>query len=250
MEEEFGTGTASLNGLWLDRMLEIRYFCVIMVKKFLVLAMLVAAITSINAQDLTFGKGKEHEFTITPTGPDDCAMYITNNSGKSMVISYEKISADVPSNWIITFCDNVNCYGTLITGDTFSVIKANETVNLKVSVMSMAKADTAFVQYAVWNKYGNAAVKDTLTWKIYMPRSAGNEYLPAVVTAVYPNPTTDYVVLPPSAQHITVADASGKLMTAARISQGILHLDALPAGVYTLRFKIQGVETSQSLIRK
>lgn len=220
-----------------------------MLKKLLALGMLVAAVASTNAQDLTFDKGKVHEFTVTPTGPDDCALYMTNNSGKPMVISYEKITADLPANWIITFCDNVNCYGTLIAGDTFTTIKPNESVNLKISVMSMAKADTAFVQYAVWNKYGSSVVKDTLTWKIYMPQSADIENIPAVVSAVYPNPTSDHIVLPALAEEVYVLDASGKVMEDARWMDGRVYLNGLSAGIYTVRFRIQGAENSQIVVR-
>ncbi len=48
-----------------------------MIKKVLSLVAIAFLFTSLGAQDLTFGKGKTHEFTITPAGPDDCPIYMT-----------------------------------------------------------------------------------------------------------------------------------------------------------------------------
>lgn len=243
-------GKVSQPGFYLDILEEIRYFCVIMMKKVLSLALMAMALTALSAQDLTFSKGKTHEFTITPSGPDDCPIYITNNTGKPMVIAYEKISADYNPGWIISFCDNVNCYSDFVTSDTFTTITANETVNIKVSVMSMGKADTAVVKYAVWNKYGNNIVKDTLSWTIFMPESATVNSTSMVMNAVYPNPTGDYVMLPALAKNVEVFDAKGRKINRIEFANGKLNLLSEAVGVYTVRFEVGGLITSQTVIRK
>ena len=243
-------GPALHLGCSLDSLKKNWYFCIIMIGRVLTLVAIVLASTSLGAQDLTFGKGKTHEFTITPAGPDDCPIYLTNNSGKPMVIAYEKISADYNAGWIISFCDNQNCYSDFVPSDTFTTIAANETVNIKISIMSMGKADTAVIKYAVWNKYASTIVKDTLAWTIYMPQSASSREYSMSLAAAYPNPTSDYVILPNGAEQITLFDAKGSQIKNIDVVNNRLSLSLLPVGVYSLKFEVNGQLTSQNIIRK
>ena len=228
-------GPALHLGCSLDSLKKNWYFCIIMIGRVLTLVAIVLASTSLGAQDLTFGKGKTHEFTITPAGPDDCPIYLTNNSGKPMVIAYEKISAD---------------YSDLVPSDTFTTVAANETVNIKISIMSMGKADTAIIKYAVWNKYASTIVKDTLAWTIYMPQSASSREYSMSLAAAYPNPTSDYVILPNGAEQITLFDAKGSQIKNIDVVNNRLSLSLLPVGVYSLKFEVNGQLTSQNIIRK
>ncbi len=239
-----------LLGCWLDSLKKNRYFCVIMIKQVLSLVAIALVFAHAGAQDLTFGKGKTHEFTITPAGPDDCPIYLTNNSGKPMVIAYEKVSADYNPGWIVSFCDNQNCYSEFVAGDTFTTVAANETVNIKISIMSMGKADTAVVKYAVWNKYASSIVKDTLAWTIYMPQSASAKEYMVSLAAAYPNPTSDYVILPAGTKNITLVDAKGSGIKRIELANSRLDLSSFPVGVYTLKFEVSGQQTSQNIIRK
>ncbi len=221
-----------------------------MIKKVLSLVAIAFLVTSLGAQDLTFGKGKTHEFTITPAGPDDCPIYMTNNTGKPMVIAYEKVSADYNPGWIISFCDNQNCYSDFVSSDTFTTVAANETVNIKISIMSMGKADTAVVKYAVWNKYASSIVKDTLAWTIYMPQSASAKEFSVNLAAAYPNPTTDVVILPNGAKSVMLFDAKGSKIEAIDLVGSRLNLASMPAGNYLLNFEVNGRLTSQNIILK
>ena len=221
-----------------------------MIKKVLSLVAIAFLVTSLGAQDLTFGKGKTHEFTITPAGPDDCPIYMTNNTGKPMVIAYEKVSADYNPGWIISFCDNQNCYSDFVSSDTFTTVAANETVNIKISIMSMGKADTAVVKYAVWNKYASSIVKDTLAWTIYMPQSASAKEFSVNLAAAYPNPTTDVVILPNGAKSVMLFDAKGSKIEAIELVGSRLNLASMPAGNYLLNFEVNGRLTSQNIILK
>ena len=221
-----------------------------MIKKVLSLVAIAFLFTSLGAQDLTFGKGKTHEFTITPAGPDDCPIYITNNTGKPMVIAYEKVSADYNPGWIISFCDNQNCYSDFVSSDTFTTVAANETVNIKISIMSMGKADTAVVKYAVWNKYASSIVKDTLAWTIYMPQSASAKEFSVNLAAAYPNPTTDVVILPNGAKSVMLFDAKGSKIEAIELVGSRLNLASMSAGNYLLNFEVNGRLTSQNIILK
>ncbi len=221
-----------------------------MIKKVLSLVAIAFLVTSLGAQDLTFGKGKTHEFTITPAGPDDCPIYMTNNTGKPMVIAYEKVSADYNPGWIISFCDNQNCYSDFVSSDTFTTVAANETVNIKISIMSMGKADTAVVKYAVWNKYASSIVKDTLAWTIYMPQSASAKEFSVNLAAAYPNPTTDVVILPNGAKSVMLFDAKGSKIEAIELVGSRLNLASMSAGNYLLNFEVNGRLTSQNIILK
>lgn len=221
-----------------------------MIKKVLSLVAIAFLVTSLGAQDLTFGKGKTHEFTITPAGPDDCPIYMTNNTGKPMVIAYEKVSADYNPGWIISFCDNQNCYSDFVSSDTFTTVAANETVNIKISIMSMGKADTAVVKYAVWNKYASSIVKDTLAWTIYMPQSASAKEFSVNLAAAYPNPTTDVVILPNGAKSVMLFDAKGSKIEAIDLVGSRLNLASMSAGNYLLNFEVNGRLTSQNIILK
>ncbi len=167
-----------------------------------------------------------------------------------MVIAYEKVSADYNPGWIISFCDNQNCYSDFVSSDTFTTVAANETVNIKISIMSMGKADTAVVKYAVWNKYASSIVKDTLAWTIYMPQSASTKEFSVNLAAAYPNPTTDVVILPNGAKSVMLFDAKGSKIEAIELVGSRLNLASMPAGNYLLNFEVNGRLTSQNIILK
>jgi hypothetical protein len=93
-------------------------------------------------------------------------------------------------------------------------------------------------------------VKDTLTWTIYMPQSAS--VIPTTLEAalIYPNPTSDFIVLPFGAKDVELVDNLGRRIEHVRISSNRLDLTSYPSGKYTLRFSNNGVVSSQSILRK
>ncbi len=202
------------------------------------------------AQDIKLTHPGTNEFTIGPDGPDDCPLYFTNNTPNPMVVSYRRVFADAPSGWIITICDNVNCYGELIVGDTFATIQPNEKAGLKISFMAMKKADTAVIQYEIWNKYGSSQVKDTLSWRVYLPFSHTTD-AKYVVETVGPNPVFDVLNLPLNASNVAVYDLQGKLVsTVNQIENGKLNFANYSAGTYVVAFKVNNVLYKNQILKK
>lgn len=203
------------------------------------------------AQDIKLSHPGTNEFTIGPDGPDDCPLYFTNNTTKPLVVSYKKIYADAPTGWIITLCDNVNCYGELIVGDTFATIQPNEKAAIKISFLAMKKADTATIMYEIWNKYGTDQVKDTLSWKVYMPNSATTDFTKYVVETVGPNPVTSELFVPAVAKQLAIYDAQGKLLISKEsASNGKLNLDFLPTGSYFVTYLVNNVQYKHQIIKQ
>ena len=202
------------------------------------------------AQDIKLAHPGTKEFTIGPDGPDDCPLYFTNNTASPMVVSYRKVFADAPTGWIITLCDNVNCYGELITGDTFATIQPNEKVSLKISFLAMKKTDTAIIQYEIWNKYGTSQVKDTLSWRVYMPISNTTD-VKYVVETVGPNPVMDVLNLPINASCVAVYDLQGKLVLAEnQIENGKLNFVDLSTGAYVVTYKVNNIQYKNQILKK
>lgn len=69
--------------------------------------------------------------------------------------------------------------------------------------------------------------------------------------SVYPNPSSDFIVLPKNAQEISVMDGSGKIVLNKFLNQEVFDVTTLRAGLYILKIKTrEGTEIKQKFVKK
>jgi hypothetical protein len=217
---------------------------------FLAIGALFLSFSVAQAQDFEFVDGTEHSFYPESSGYTDCAVHIVNKMESDLILEYKQIEVDFPSAWDVSWCDNRNCYGFFVEQDTMFPVGATKEAYFKVTVFPNGVADTAYIQYAVWNRY-NPANADTMTINIYVRWSAGRvSLMSGEVARVYPVPVSEVLNVDlRGVQNASIFDAMGrKVMQLPVQEQAQVQVGQWPAGTYTLRYQ-EGVNTlSQSFI--
>lgn len=86
-----------------------------------------------------------------------------NTSGKTITLTWRKVSESIPSKWDALVCDNQVCYATLVDSGTMNPILPNDSAFLFVKITGHVNYGTAVIRYALWD-IDNPALKDTLTF--------------------------------------------------------------------------------------
>ena len=204
---------------------------------FSTLLLIAAAFThTAKAQNIEFIDGKSQNYFPESSGFADCQIYMKNTGTSAIKIVYEKVSADYPSAWDVSFCDNRNCFFAFRDKDTFAALASGEKASMKISVFPKGKADTAVVKYAVWD-INNPSQKDTLVFNIFVRWSLGG-YVPcASLISVYPVPAHEQLNVSGSGfSNLSVYSTSGVLLkTISSLSEvTTINIADLPLGYYIL----------------
>jgi hypothetical protein len=209
-----------------------------MMKKVFILTGLtcIFGFSALRAQSYEVVGSKVGYFWPAVTGFTDCSIYLKNKGASGLKIGYEKVSADFPASWTVSFCDNVNCFFSLVDNGTFAAMNAGQDGSMKITVGPNGLADTAVVKYAVWD-LNTPGQRDTLVFNIYVPWGANNQNV--VIRDMYlgPNPAQESLTLRGQGfDAITIYDAKGNLLinTRPEIEQTTIDISQLPAGVYLL----------------
>lgn len=209
-----------------------------MMKKALLIAgfSCIFGISALQSQSIELIDGKVGNFWPSASGFTDCSLHMKNKAADGMKIVYKKVSADFPTAWGVTFCDNLNCFFALADSGTFAPMKTGEEGSIKITVDPKGVADTAVIKYAIWD-ISNPVQRDTLVFNIYVRWGATTADV--VVRDMYlgPNPANETITLRGQGYDaITIYDAKGNLVinTKPQIEQTIIDIRELPAGIYTL----------------
>lgn len=182
----------------------------ISIKNLLLLAIAAFSSQAGIAQTIEVQGNNTQNFYPEASGFTDCSIYMKNISKVSLKIAYEKVSADYPAGWDVSFCDNRNCFFSLRDKDTFTAMAPGEKASMKITVYPKGSADTAVVKYAVWD-VNNPAVKDTLTFNIMVRWSAGIQLSCMPQPAIYPIPAKSHLqVNTTGANYIEIRNISGQ----------------------------------------
>jgi hypothetical protein len=217
---------------------------------FLAIGALFLTFSAVQAQDFELVDGAEHSFYPESSGYTDCAVHIVNKMESDLILEYKKIEVDFPSAWDVSWCDNRNCYGFFVDQDTMFPIGATKEAYFKVTVFPNGVADTAYIQYAVWNRY-NPANADTMTMNIYVRWSAGRLSLMGMENnKAYPVPATEQLLLDlRGLSSAVLIDASGRTVAQWQGgSQQSVNVSAWKSGIYTLRYEDSGAVRTQSVL--
>lgn len=200
------------------------------------------------AQVIIVDGGNEHTYYMDQGFTTDCKMTFKNNTGKTTVLAYNQIYNTFPTaKWAVSFCDNRNCFPSIVQQDSFAALQKDEKSEFKISVDPQGKTDTAKLQYEVYD-LDNPSVKDTVTFNFIVQWGAGlHEPLNSLVQ-VYPNPTSSFINLHGITQNteVRIYNAESKLAGVYRVSaeNETIGVAELPAGFYFVSYN-----TNAGLVR-
>jgi hypothetical protein len=206
------------------------------------LLLVIASAFTLNAFAQTFApkEGDNVDFYPPVSGYLDCVIHIENKTNSTLSLEYKKLVVDFPSTWNAAFCDNRNCFEGFVDQDTFSPIPAGDEKNsIKITVYPNGKADTAFIQYLVWDR-SNPNYIDTWTFNVFVRWGAdvlanGSKQS----TKLYPNPCQNELSIASPNVAINEAwiiDVTGKKSLAV-LQNGVVNTAALPNGMYWIQWK-------------
>lgn len=191
------------------------------------------------AQSIEVQGNKTQDFYPESSGFTDCSIYMKNIGTGSLKIAYEKVSADYPAGWDVSFCDNRNCFFSFRDKDTFTAMAPGEKASMKITVFPKGTADTAIIKYAVWD-VNNPSVKDTLTFNIMVRWSAGNYLSCMPQQAIFPVPANRYLQVNTLAVSVVeIRSLSGQFISRTYPASEWTQLDItdLTAGSYVVLLK-------------
>lgn len=203
------------------------------------------------AQHVEFDGGKTHTYVMGHSGPTDCYLIFHNYLGKSADFVYNKIQDDYPKQWWVSFCDNVNCYASLIQSDTFATLKDSAEAEFKITVTPNGHADTSTVQYEFYEA-SNPNVKDTLTFVFIVQWGAGTQDLVSGTYRVFPNPVTDQLHIPfaKSGSEISIYNETGSVVRKFQANASAVYSASdLMSGVYFVSYLSNGVPVRLRFIK-
>lgn len=217
-----------------------------MFKKIFPLVMVLFAFSA-KAQEVKYDKGGVQKYWIHNTDQTDLHLTFTNKSGATTGVVYNKLMVDWPKGWIVSFCDDLNCFAELYSSDTFAPIANNGVSELKISVYPQGKADTGMVQYEIF-PVSNPASRDTVTVYVYIPWGASVNNLGLNSLQVYPSPASDAIAFKmKESGYCRVLDLNGRSIMEQIVKSGenTVDVSSLTNGVYFVQ-----VTTSSGTFRK
>jgi len=159
-----------------------------------------------------------------------------NLTGDNIILSWEKISAEIPESWNAYLCDLGFCYGNFPDSGTMDTVPAGEYGLLSVGVNPFEISGTGVVQYSVWDEAHPEKV-DTLTWIINsentttINNSSPNKFI------VYPNPAKNQITIYSSFEdkkNYKITNNNGIIVGQgdSNSSQTQISLTTFPEGIY------------------
>jgi hypothetical protein len=210
-----------------------------MIQKALLVLAIFGAGSIARAQVIDVEGGNKHTYFLSASNPVDCHMPFTNVTGKNVVLAYKRIASDFPFTWEASLCDNRNCHPDLKLEDSFATISKDAKSEFKVTVDPQGKADTATVQYVVYDN-SKPNVKDTIQFTFILQWGAGLMETGNFQSAVYPNPATNLVNIGQltSNTSVRIYGADSRLVKEAYVFAAYPQIDikSLPTGFYFISF--------------
>jgi hypothetical protein len=186
-------------------------------------------------------KGSEAVFYVDENLPDgfkSCKISFYNKTNSDMIINYRKIKLDFPSSWMISFCDNRDCLPNFPESGSYAKIKPGDTTDMKLDVFPIGSADSAVIQYAIWDQNRPNDV-DTLIYNVYARWGLNIQSVSGNATRVYPNPVSgqELQLVGSNLQEVRVFSTDGRLLfesQAATGNQFTVPMRAMPNGTYLI----------------
>lgn len=194
-----------------------------------VVVIIFATTHALQAQNYNLSPG---DSIVSTAEFDDLTVYniLQNNiSSDTLWLSYEKIMADIPSQWEAVSCDNVNCYTYLKESGDMNPVPVDDYGLMSIHLTPHINPGTAFIQYAVWET-NNISLRDTLTW-IISAELTGIENESASLFSWY---LADEQLFLQNADRIRLINLHGEILVdeKARSPFEVIDLSQFPTGIY------------------
>lgn len=178
--------------------------------------------------------------------------FIDNLTDGELVFHWQQIQADIPSGWIVGMCDYGHCYAQLGMSGTMDTLSNLFTGIFAVGVDPQHINGEAIVRYALWEAATPNEI-DTITWIISSNTNTGilEAAKPSITKnelLITPNPANQFLSLAayPSSTSVEIYNALGQLEIQKENTGGLINIEALSEGFYTLRLINQKGETEKS----
>jgi hypothetical protein len=118
-------------------------------------------------------------------------IFLKNNTGEEINISWKKISLELPADWDYSMCDLGTCYAGIPDGDhTMSPVEKDSSGFLAPNIYPQGHVGAGKIVIYVWDK-DNPLINDTLTWFITATAQAGVQVTKneSHKFTIFPNPS-------------------------------------------------------------
>jgi hypothetical protein len=221
-----------------------------MLKKMALVFMLAAGFGAAKAQNIEFESGNSKTYVMGHSGSTDCHLVFRNMTGGKADFVYRKIQDDFPTQWWVSFCDNINCYASLIDQDTFAPVADSNYAEFKVTVTPNGKAATSVVKYELY-AVQTPSQKDTVTFTFVVEWGAAIGDIKEKGLSMYPNPASDMLHIDKKDARVEIFTASGKLVQSSVVaSDHTISIASLPAGFYYVSCEDKGQMFKASFVKK
>lgn len=175
-----------------------------------------------------------------------------NLTTDKIILSWEKIYAEIPEGWAAYLCDLGFCYGNFPDNGTMDTVPTGEYGLLSVGVNPFEISGIGVVQYTVWDDAHPETI-DTLTWIINSENETGIEFSSPNEFIVYPNPAKDRITISTllkDSNNYKITNCNGIVVDHGTMQSGQSEISTrtLPNGIYFLTIYDERNVLSKSFI--
>ncbi len=169
----------------------------------------------------------------------EAVSHVENNTSNELTLYWERIVNDIPADWNSSMCDNSQCYVPQVYLMDFTIGVGDESI-LDVRFYPAGLVGEGEVEVLVYDP--TDSLNTVVSHKYY-----GTATLPTDVEdlveenfKVYPNPATDYIILPQnnSAQQAAIYNIAGQQIRLIDLQNGTerINISDLNRGLYLVQF--------------
>ncbi len=164
---------------------------------------------------------------------------VTNNTDEVLNLRWERIEEDVPAEWNTAICDNILCWAPTKSVSDYT-IQPNEEARMKPEFRSNGVAGVGTIRMLIYDPLDslNTVQENVYTADIQM--SVSVEEPEEIDFTIYPNPASDFVVLPENNQiaKAVLYNIAGKQITTFDMMSNTRRFDVMDImrGTYLLQF--------------
>ncbi len=194
-----------------------------------------------NAQTFVATPNDSVEGTYTVSDWASDFIYLGNNSGSPLTLSFQTISNTItPAGWNVVLCTNAACFPYVPSAGSLGTIANGDSAYLHVQCGFMGIAGSNQIRVRVFET-GNPANADTITFLYHANSTIGIDDNSSATNALsqnFPNPfsssTTIRYTLNDANGTLVVTDVSGKVISEHQLNNpaGEITLGNLSSGIY------------------
>jgi hypothetical protein len=205
---------------------------------------------AIQAQNLIISPSKTVNVEYKLNEFEATKVSLLNNSGGTMLLTWNLIYNNLPIEWDYSLCDYGGCHPGVPNEREMAPIADGVEGYLIMNIMYLEDASEGSVAFALSNNYDTTI--DTITFN-FKPGTVGiNQQKNNLELAMFPNPASNTLRINNPFNNIatlSVMNMSGKEILNTQLNAGIQSADisALPNGLYIVSLKNRDAVLTQKL---